>query len=144
DEAQRLGTLLHIATHDPRLVDRLNAFIVERGVPTSAYEYAMLYGIQRALQLRLAREGRRIRVLIAYGEYWFAWHMRRLADRAAPLRMRARCASDSWGPRSETVSRRSPACLAIRALITRAPRRAAFGNRPTEARPSRRSSTRNR
>jgi len=83
DEAQRLGTLLHIATHDPRLVDRLNAFIVERGVPTSAYEYAMLYGIQRALQLRLAREGRRIRVLIAYGEYWFAWYMRRLAERPA-------------------------------------------------------------
>src|SRR5438445_7836611 len=85
DESQRVGTLLHIATHDPVLVDRLNTFIVDRRVPTTAYEYAMLYGIQRPLQLRLAKDGRRIRVLIAYGEYWFAWYMRRLAERPANI-----------------------------------------------------------
>ena len=83
DESQRMGTLLHIATHDPVLVDRLNTFIVDHRVPTTAYEYAMLYGIQRPLQLRLAKDGRCIRVLIAYGEYWFAWYMRRLAERPA-------------------------------------------------------------
>ena len=83
DEAQRRGTLLHIATHDPRLVDRLNAYVAEHHVPANAYEYAMLYGIQRPLQGRLARDGRRIRVLIAYGEYWFPWYMRRLAERPA-------------------------------------------------------------
>ena len=83
DESQRMGTLLHIATHDPVLVDRLNTFIVDHRVPTTAYEYAMLYDIQRPLQLRLAKDGRRIRVLIAYGEYWFAWYMRRLAERPA-------------------------------------------------------------
>jgi proline dehydrogenase len=82
-EAQRAGTLLHIATHDPVLVDRLNAFITDNAVPRSAYEYAMLYGIQRPLQLRLAASGRRIRVLIAYGDYWFPWYMRRLAERPA-------------------------------------------------------------
>jgi proline dehydrogenase len=82
-EAQRAGTLLHIATHDPSLVDRLGAFITEHGVPNAAYEYAMLYGIQRPLQLRIAQSGRRIRVLIAYGEYWFPWYMRRLAERPA-------------------------------------------------------------
>jgi proline dehydrogenase len=83
DAAQRSGTLLHIATHDPQLVDRLNAYIVDHRVPKTAYEYAMLYGIQRSLQLRLARDGRPIRVLIAYGEYWFPWYMRRLAERPA-------------------------------------------------------------
>ncbi|HEX3704282.1 MAG TPA: proline dehydrogenase family protein [Vicinamibacterales bacterium] len=83
DEAQRAGTLLHIATHDPALVDRLSAFITERQVPNSAYEYAMLYGIQRPLQQRIAQSGRRIRVLIAYGEFWFPWYMRRLAERPA-------------------------------------------------------------
>jgi proline dehydrogenase len=82
-DAQQSGTLLHIATHDPRLIERLNAFIVAERVPQSAYEYAMLYGIQRSLQARLARDGRRIRVLIAYGEYWFPWYMRRLAERPA-------------------------------------------------------------
>ncbi|MBI1874410.1 MAG: proline dehydrogenase family protein, partial [Acidobacteria bacterium] len=83
EQAQRVGTLLHIATHDARLVDRLSAFIAQRQVPDGAYEYAMLYGIQRGLQTRLAQQGRRVRVLIAYGEYWFPWYMRRLAERPA-------------------------------------------------------------
>jgi proline dehydrogenase len=52
-------------------------------VPASAYEFAMLYGIQRSLQNRLVRSGRPLRVLIAYGEYWFPWYMRRLAERPA-------------------------------------------------------------
>jgi proline dehydrogenase len=52
-------------------------------VPKSGYEFAMLYGIQRPQQLRLAREGQRLRVLISYGEYWFPWYMRRLAERPA-------------------------------------------------------------
>jgi proline dehydrogenase len=83
EDAQKQGTLLHIATHDPVLVDRLGGFIAERGVPQSAYEYAMLYGIQRPLQQRLVASGKRLRVLIAYGEYWFPWYMRRLAERPA-------------------------------------------------------------
>jgi proline dehydrogenase len=83
DEARRAGGLLHIATHDPRLVDRLAGFIDEHQVPKSAYEYAMLYGIQRPLQQRLVQAGRPLRVLVAYGEYWFAWYMRRLAERPA-------------------------------------------------------------
>jgi proline dehydrogenase len=83
DDAQRPGGLLHIATHDPRLCDRLSAFIDERRVPKPAYEYAMLYGIQRPLQQRLVASGRPLRVLIAYGEYWFPWYMRRLAERPA-------------------------------------------------------------
>jgi len=83
DDAQRAGGLLHIATHDPILADRLAAFIDERKVPTRAYEYAMLYGIQRPLQQRLVAAGRPLRVLVAYGEYWFPWYMRRLAERPA-------------------------------------------------------------
>jgi proline dehydrogenase len=77
------GCLLHIATHDMTLVDRLSGWIAEAKIPQSAYEFAMLYGIQRGQQHRLAREGRRLRVLISYGEYWFPWYMRRLAERPA-------------------------------------------------------------
>jgi proline dehydrogenase len=83
DDALRAGSLLHIATHDVALADRLGAFIGERKIPTSAYEYAMLYGIQRGQQQRLARAGKPIRVLISYGEYWYPWYMRRLAERPA-------------------------------------------------------------
>jgi len=43
----------------------------------------MLFGIQRAEQLRLAREGYRSGVLISYGSFWFPWFMRRLAERPA-------------------------------------------------------------
>ena len=83
EDARRAGGLLHIATHDPRLVDRLTTFVDEQRVPKSAYEFAMLYGIQRPLQQRLVQAGRPLRVLVAYGEYWFAWYMRRLAERPA-------------------------------------------------------------
>jgi proline dehydrogenase len=83
DDAQRAGGLLHIATHDPALADRLAAYIDAQRVPKSAYEYAMLYGIQRPLQQRLVAAKRPLRVLIAYGEYWFPWYMRRLAERPA-------------------------------------------------------------
>jgi proline dehydrogenase len=83
DDARRPGALLHMATHDPRLVDRLSAYIDQHQVPKAAYAFAMLYGIQRPLQQRLVRGGRPLRVLIAYGEYWFAWYMRRLAERPA-------------------------------------------------------------
>ena len=83
EDGQRNGTLLHIATHDSRLIDRLSTYIDEHRVPRSAYEYAMLYGIQQSLQERLVASGRRLRVLISYGEYWFPWYMRRLAERPA-------------------------------------------------------------
>ena len=58
DDAQKAGALLHIATHDPALVDRLTAVSsTSSSVPTSAYEFAMLYGIQRPLQQRLVAGG---------------------------------------------------------------------------------------
>jgi proline dehydrogenase len=83
EEARREGALLHIGTHDISLQDRLLRFVGERQVPESAYEIAMLYGIQRGQQQRLAEQGRRVRVLISYGEFWFPWYMRRLAERPA-------------------------------------------------------------
>jgi proline dehydrogenase len=79
----RAGTIVHLATHDVRLIDRLNAFITEQAIGVSCYEYAMLYGIQRPVQQRLAADGRRVRVLISYGDNWFPWFMRRLAERPA-------------------------------------------------------------
>jgi len=82
-DAIKAGCLLHIATHDMSLVERLTAWIQANNVPASAYEFAMLYGIQRGHQQRLARDGKRLRVLISYGEYWFPWYMRRLAERPA-------------------------------------------------------------
>ena len=83
DDARLPGAVLHIATHDIALAGRLAAHIAANDVPSSAYEFAMLYGIQRGQQARLAAEGRKLRVLISYGEHWFPWYMRRLAERPA-------------------------------------------------------------
>jgi proline dehydrogenase len=85
EDVRKHGGLVHIATHDAALIDRLNAFIAQDNVPESAYEFAMLYGIQRGQQLKLARDGKRLRVLISYGEFWFPWYMRRLAERPANM-----------------------------------------------------------
>ncbi len=83
EDARRAGGFLGIATHDPRLVRRLESRIEQDPVPPTAYDFEMLYGIQRPLQSELARQGRPLRVLVAYGEYWFPWYMRRLAERPA-------------------------------------------------------------
>jgi proline dehydrogenase len=83
EDARKAGMLLHIATHDTGLADRLQAYIGRHNVPKSSYEFAMLYGIQRGQQMKLAAAGERLRVLISYGEYWFPWYMRRLAERPA-------------------------------------------------------------
>jgi proline dehydrogenase len=82
--------MLAIGTHDPRLIQRLRGAIAERGLPRSAYEFEMLYGIQRALQAQLVAEGLPLRVLISYGAYWFPWYMRRLAERPANVGFVAR------------------------------------------------------
>ena len=85
DAAGGGGGHLHIATHDTALAARLSAWIAERGVSRERFEFAMLYGIQRGQQDRLAAAGTRLRVLISYGEHWFPWYMRRLAERPANI-----------------------------------------------------------
>ncbi len=70
-------------THDPRMIEAVCRRAEAIGLPKDAYEFQMLYGIQRAAQLRLAADGYRMRVLISYGKSWFPWFMRRLAERPA-------------------------------------------------------------
>ena len=83
DDTTAPGRIVQLATHDERLVTRLEALIKERSIPASSYEFAMLYGIQRPLQARLIAAGHSVRTLISYGDYWFPWYMRRLAERPA-------------------------------------------------------------
>jgi proline dehydrogenase len=70
-------------THDTRIIVELCRHARAAGIPAGHYEFHMLYGIQRAEQLRLVSAGECVRVLIAYGTYWFPWYMRRLAERPA-------------------------------------------------------------
>ena len=83
DDNTQPGAILHIATHDIPLQQRLQKVISERRVDKSRYEFAMLFGIQTSRQQELGKAGERVRCLISYGEYWFPWYMRRLAERPA-------------------------------------------------------------
>lgn len=83
EEARRAGVRAAIATHDCALIHRIQQHAQAAGIAKDGLEFQMLYGIQRDEQLRLAREGWRSAVLIAYGSYWFPWFMRRLAERPA-------------------------------------------------------------
>jgi proline dehydrogenase len=70
-------------THDTRLIARIRERARGLGVPPGAYEFHLLYGIGEAHQRWLAAQGETVRVLISYGTAWFAWYMRRLAERPA-------------------------------------------------------------
>ena len=74
-----------LATHDTVLIRRLTDAAASMGLAKDAYEFQMLYGIQRAEQNRLAQEGWQSIVLVAYGSFWFQWYMRRLAERPANI-----------------------------------------------------------
>jgi proline dehydrogenase len=77
--AVRIG----LGTHDVRLIEAVAADATTRGLGLGAFEVQMLYGIRADQQRRLARGGCKVRILIAYGEAWYPWYMRRLAERPA-------------------------------------------------------------
>ena len=74
-----------VATHDQRITGDVTRMARELDLSKDAYEFAMLYGIGTAQQRHLLGQGYRLRVLISYGEAWFPWYMRRLAERPANL-----------------------------------------------------------
>jgi proline dehydrogenase len=67
------------------LIEQITTFAAQQGMGRQQVEVQMLYGIQRALQEKLAGEGWKSSVLVAYGTHWYAWFMRRLAERPANL-----------------------------------------------------------
>lgn len=84
---QRQGTRPVFGTHDLSLVDQIRTDARELGVPESAFEVQMLYGIQDSGRRNLASEGIKTRVLISYGKAWYPWFMRRLAEKPSNLLM---------------------------------------------------------
>jgi proline dehydrogenase len=82
-DANRGRLRLVLGTHDIELVERVARFADAIGMDRHHLEVHMLYGIRSAQQVRLAAEGYRIKDLIAYGDAWYAWYLRRLAERPA-------------------------------------------------------------
>jgi proline dehydrogenase len=74
---------LGLGTHDVALIEQIADGVGAAGIGRDGFEVEMLYGIRTDQQFRLAKEGYRVQCLIAYGEHWYPWYMRRLAERPA-------------------------------------------------------------
>ena len=74
-----------VATHDPRMVDIAGALATRNGRAQGSYEYQMLYGIRPDEQRRLSEAGEKVRVYLPYGQEWYGYLMRRLAERPSNL-----------------------------------------------------------
>jgi proline dehydrogenase len=81
----RSGGYHAVATHDPRMIAATQAYARAHGMTANQFEFQMLFGIRRQLQRDLVRQGYRVRVYVAYGKEWYAYFMRRLAERPANL-----------------------------------------------------------
>jgi proline dehydrogenase len=79
----REGTFPRIATHDHVLIDNVRQLADHLGLGRDAFEFQMLYGVRTALQEQLVRDGYAVRVYVPFGEQWYPYFMRRLAERPA-------------------------------------------------------------
>jgi proline dehydrogenase len=77
------GTYHGIATHDPAMIEATIDHAARSGIGKEAFEFQMLYGVRRDLQVQLARDGYNMRVYVPYGKHWYPYFMRRLAERPA-------------------------------------------------------------
>lgn len=82
-EVKRKRLRLVNATHDTEMIGKVWRIASALGMEKAQLEVAMLYGIRVDEQLRLAKEGFSVRDLISYGDAWYAWYLRRLAERPA-------------------------------------------------------------
>ena len=79
------GTYPGIATHDPAMIDATREYATAHSIPADAFEFQMLYGVRRDLQEQLVRAGYRMRVYVPFGDAWYPYLMRRMAERPANM-----------------------------------------------------------
>ena len=79
------GTYPAIASHDEKIIDEAVRHIGEQKLTSERFEFQMLYGIRRDLQRKLVSQGFRLRLYVPYGDAWYPYFMRRLAERPANL-----------------------------------------------------------
>jgi proline dehydrogenase len=83
ERALEAGAYVAVATHDERMIRRVESFAARKGIPGDRYEFQLLYGVRPALQRRLAAEGHKVLVATPFGPDWYPYLMRRLAERPA-------------------------------------------------------------
>lgn len=79
------GAKVNVATHDEHILDEVSAFTRGAGLARERFEFQLLYGVKPRLQGRLVRDGYPVRVYVPFGEDWYGYFSRRLAERPANL-----------------------------------------------------------
>ncbi|WP_188456927.1 proline dehydrogenase family protein [Virgibacillus oceani] len=81
------GKFTSIATHDHHIINHVKRFINENNIPKEKFEFQMLYGFRKDLQLELAKEGYNFCTYVPFGDDWYGYFMRRLAERPQNLNL---------------------------------------------------------
>lgn len=84
-QARAKGVHLGVATHDEKMIGAMMEYAAANNIPASAYEFQMLYGVRRDLQKKVVADGYQMRIYVPYGEAWYPYFVRRLAERPANL-----------------------------------------------------------
>ncbi|RBW69158.1 proline dehydrogenase family protein [Bacillus taeanensis] len=75
------GSYTAVATHDHHIIEKVKQFVRENNIPKSQFEFQMLYGFRTNLQVELVKQGYTMRVYVPFGNDWFGYFMRRMAER---------------------------------------------------------------
>lgn len=81
------GKFTSIATHDHRVINHVKEFVREHNIPTEKFEFQMLYGFRKDMQLELAKEGYNFCTYVPFGKDWYGYFMRRLAERPQNIQL---------------------------------------------------------
>lgn len=84
------GKFTSIATHDHRIINHVKDFVKKNDIPNDKFEFQMLYGFRKDLQLKLANEGYNFCTYVPFGNDWYGYFMRRLAERPQNLNLVAK------------------------------------------------------
>lgn len=83
----QLPVFTSIATHDHVIINEVKRFVKENDIPLNRFEFQMLYGFRSEMQKELAREGFNFTTYVPFGEDWYGYYMRRLAERPQNLNL---------------------------------------------------------
>lgn len=84
------GKFTSIATHDHRIINYVKEFVKKNNIPNDKFEFQMLYGFRKDMQLKLASEGYNFCTYVPFGNDWYGYFMRRLAERPQNLNLVAK------------------------------------------------------
>lgn len=81
------GKFTSIATHDHHIINHVKKFVAENEIPNDKFEFQMLYGFRKDMQIDLAKQGYNFCTYVPFGDDWYAYFMRRLAERPQNLNL---------------------------------------------------------